>query len=361
VIAEDEKRLLESLRYLFQRKGYDVLTAENGKDALDILNGQREQGRRVDLLITDVEMPGMRGEDLVRAVASSADAPKIMVITAHGEKELVTRLMRLGCHDFIDKPFAPAQLEARVEQLLRESKLSQTQEHRQVQLAVLNDRTRLLIHDLNNLLCQTLGHAESALRKIEETHPVQQKLKKLVAAAQASAQIADRLMALKAEGKKVLRSKVDLRVVVHEMAGVLRAIASDAVKLNVDSPDHPVWADIEVDRIRQAILNLGINAIDAMPGGGSLTLAAVMESRNGADGSQTVLRPCISVADEGHGIPEAHLARLFDEAFTTKANGHGYGLLAVRTIVQENGGRVDVKSTVGTGTCFKMSFPEVRK
>jgi DNA-binding NtrC family response regulator len=118
LIAEDEEGLLNSMQFLFHRKGYWVSKAKSGSEAYEIfLLCSREQSP-IDLLITDVQMPGMDGEILIQNIRRLDPRMPILAMTGFGHKEMVIRLMRLGCNDFIDKPFTMDQIEHRVESLL---------------------------------------------------------------------------------------------------------------------------------------------------------------------------------------------------------------------------------------------------
>ncbi len=118
LIAEDEECLLSSLQFLFHRKGYRVTKAKTGTEALYVACTCYREGTPIDLLITDIQMPGMDGEGLIRAIRKFDKRMPMLVITGFGYKDLVVRLMRLGCSDYIDKPFGLDQIEGRVKSLL---------------------------------------------------------------------------------------------------------------------------------------------------------------------------------------------------------------------------------------------------
>jgi len=111
--------------------------------------------------------------------------------------------------------------------------------------------------------------------------------------------------------------------------------------------------------LRQALLNLLLNALQAMPAGGELHLSTLMRghgSVRSADGEGEVV---VSIRDTGCGVPPENLTKLFDPYFTTKANGFGLGLSIVERVVQEHGGRVEVNSELGKGATFTLSLPAV--
>lgn len=130
-------------------------------------------------------------------------------------------------------------------------------------------------------------------------------------------------------------------------AFVRRDCEAAGVSVGLDLPETPLRARIDGDQVRQALLNLVRNGKESMPEGGQLVLGARVEDE------ALVLR----VADRGVGIPEAHLERIFDPFYSTKLTGTGLGLALTQQIVSEHGGTLEVSSTSGEGTEFRMRLP----
>ena len=120
------------------------------------------------------------------------------------------------------------------------------------------------------------------------------------------------------------------------------------VTIKVDCPADAPQINADPGMLRQALLNLALNACQAMPQGGTLRLACRATSHNRVE---------IDVEDSGVGIPPEHLSRIFDLYFTTKEKGSGIGLSMVYRIVQLHDGDVEVESTPGRGTRFRLIFP----
>jgi two-component system sensor histidine kinase PilS (NtrC family) len=143
------------------------------------------------------------------------------------------------------------------------------------------------------------------------------------------------------------RTAVDVTEVLDEIAVLLEhRAAAGRHKIVRDYVAPLVWW-IDAQQFRQALWNLCLNAVEAMPEGGELRLAAVVHRR----------RLQISVADTGEGIPAAELAHVFEPFFSTKADGSGLGLALVHRIVQDHGGEIDVRSVPGFGTIFTIDLP----
>lgn len=124
LLAEDDAGLLSSLSFLLRNEGHRVTTAVDGLDALDRYEEFLEHGEPVDMLITDIQMPRMNGMRLIQSLTATAgnDLP-IIVITGHGDKDMVVELMRIGCDDFLDKPFEPEDVRHKVNEVMERKRL----------------------------------------------------------------------------------------------------------------------------------------------------------------------------------------------------------------------------------------------
>lgn len=118
VVADDEENMLHSFEFILEAADYEVSSAINGREALSIIMQARDKHQPVDLLITDLLMPGMSGTELIAKLrAAGIDIP-VLVITGHGSKEVLVELLRLGCNDYLDKPIDDEELLKRISQLI---------------------------------------------------------------------------------------------------------------------------------------------------------------------------------------------------------------------------------------------------
>ena len=144
------------------------------------------------------------------------------------------------------------------------------------------------------------------------------------------------------------RGELDLVQALNEISGLIRAQAKlQHVQLDWQLPDRPVVVRCHEVQFRQVLLNVIINALEAMPDGGTLSL------RLSQDDEQVVVEVC----DTGPGIPEALHNRIFDMHFTTKGTGTGIGLYVARSVMEEHGGHIGLRSRSGAGTCFELRLP----
>jgi signal transduction histidine kinase len=144
-------------------------------------------------------------------------------------------------------------------------------------------------------------------------------------------------------------SEVDLRDVVERMDSLLRRLIGEDIRLETVFGSEPVVVRADATQLEQVVMNLAVNARDAMPSGGLLTIAVL------SDGTEAVL----SVIDDGAGMPAETRARIFEPFFTTKGvgEGSGLGLATVDGIVGQSGGSIQVDSAPGEGTVFTVRLP----
>jgi len=128
------------------------------------------------------------------------------------------------------------------------------------------------------------------------------------------------------------------------------------VAIEYDHPDDPITIQIDPGQIEDAVLNLVLNAIEAVDGKGNVRVRVFRANSDNIEEEQAI----VEVSDDGHGIREEDLARLFSAFFTTKREGTGLGLPAVKRIARLHGGRVEVRSSVGQGSVFTIHLPVTR-
>jgi len=153
LIVEDEHDLLYSMNLILIKAGFEVSKASNGKEALDIFKIAFDKGEPFDLVVTDIQMPDLTGTELIVKIQEMEKETPILVITGYGSKDLVIELMRLGCLDYLDKPFQPSEFIEHINQVLE--KYSAKLESREIHLKQLQkekiDYERQLAYYRNSL------------------------------------------------------------------------------------------------------------------------------------------------------------------------------------------------------------------
>jgi len=220
-------------------------------------------------------------------------------------------------------------------------------------------------HDFNNLLTAINGYSELVLNFMEEDNPLRQDVAEIRKAGDRAASLTRQLLAF--SRKQVLRPKVlDLNQVMDNMGKMLeRLIGSDIdLVINLDSHLGRVMAD--PGQIEQVVLNLAINARDAMPQGGWLTIeTANVDLEESYSRRQMDLQPglyvLVKVSDTGCGMDPETRSRIFEPFFTTKemGKGTGLGLSTVYGIIKQSGGHIAVHSKPGKGAAFKIYLPRI--
>jgi PAS domain S-box-containing protein len=206
-------------------------------------------------------------------------------------------------------------------------------------------------HDFNNLLTVISGYGTLALGDVDPGDPLHEPLREMVSAAEKAAALTRQLLAHSRQ--QALEPKLwNLNVVVSDMERMLHRIIGEDVRLMTDLDPSLPRLLIDRGQIEQVILNLVVNARDAMPEGGKLQLTTRSLPQQRA--------VMLSVSDTGMGMTEGVRARIFEPFYTTKAvgKGTGLGLATVYGVVQQSGGTIAVETEVGRGSCFRLTFPE---
>ncbi len=208
-----------------------------------------------------------------------------------------------------------------------------------------------LAHDFNNILTAILGNIDLLLLRLAEGSEEYRLAQAVQEAAESGARVSRQLTAF-AKGQIVKPVNLDLRYTVQQVSRTLLPILGEDVHLELSLDEMPTVVHIDPGQFEQVIINLAINARDAMPEGGRLDIS-VKRSR-GDDGEATVV---VEVTDTGQGMEPEVLAQVFNPFFTTKVSGTGIGLYTVRSIVESHGGTVEVESHPGGGTTFCLTWP----
>ena len=205
-----------------------------------------------------------------------------------------------------------------------------------------------IAHDFNNLMTAVIGYSELLLRGVEPGDANGDKLEAIRDAAKRASDLTRQLLAF--SRRQIMQAEdIDLRDVVLRMEALLQQVIGEDVQLEEVLGAEPVIVRADRAQLEQVVMNLAVNAREAMPNGGTLTIAVDYE------GDDAVL----TVADDGLGMDAATQARIFEPFFTTKplAEASGLGLSTVHGIVGQSGGTVQVESGVGRGTVFTARLP----
>jgi signal transduction histidine kinase/CheY-like chemotaxis protein/HAMP domain-containing protein len=276
----------------------------------------------------------------------------------HLETQLEGRTLSWSFHPVPDRQLVHCYVEDITDRLSLEAQLRQAQKMESVgQLAA------GVAHDFNNMLTVIEGHSGMLLAKTGLPDAVREAAQAIFFAAERAAGLTRQLLMF--SRKNVMQPKLlDLREVVGNMNKMLQRLLGETVKLEFSAPAEIPLVQGDTGMMEQVLMNLVVNARDAMPKGGTLNItcdvaeveAAYLQNHHEAR-CGTFVR--LSVADAGCGMDEATMARIFEPFFTTKevGKGTGLGLATVYGIVKQHEGWIEVASEVGKGTTFHVFFP----
>ncbi len=207
-----------------------------------------------------------------------------------------------------------------------------------------------IAHDFNNILTAILGNISLARIQLADPEKAGKRLAEAEGATARAKELTQQLLTF-ARGGEPVKKSINVGALLQEAAGF--ASHGTAVKCDFALPENLWPVEADEGQLSQVIHNLVINAVQAMPDGGTIRIGA--ENRLSQQKGERSVR--ISVADTGTGIPEVHLQRIFDPYFTTKQQGSGLGLATCYSIVRKHGGTISVTSAMGRGSTFHVDLP----
>ena len=308
-------------------------------------SGQAQTGTAEDGTVLAVPVRGTRGVLGVVVLAGASHEIDDGLLTA-----LADATGRMGL--FLERKEADEALH-RAEEQLRQA----------LKMEAVGKLAGGVAHDFNNLLTVILGRCTILLPRLQEGTPVHRGVALIHQTAQRAAALTRQLLAF--SRKQVLKPQaLDLTAVVDEIMPMLRRLIGENVELATRLAPSVRRVRADLSQIEQVIVNLAVNARDAMPNGGRLTLETREVDLDAAfvrrhDGARVGPHVQLTVRDTGIGMDAATLSRIFEPFFTTKGPGQGtgLGLSTVYGIVRQSGGSVWVESQPGQGTTFGICLP----
>ena len=327
---------------------------------------------RPDLVISDFSLPTFDGLSALRLCRERApQTPFIFVSGTIGEETAVDALKQ-GATDYLLKGHIMRLCQA-VTRAVHEAKEREERTRLETQLIQAQKMEAIgqlaggVAHDFNNLLTAILGFADIALKRVGSKDPLTDDLGQIRNAGQRASELTRQLLAF--SRKQIIAPRVvDLNTVVHGMEKLLRRVIGEDIDLITVLNPHLGRVKADVGQLEQVIMNLAVNARDAMPQGGKITIKSADADLDEAYArSHVAVKPgpyvMLAVSDTGCGMDKATLARLFEPFFTTKdkGKGTGLGLSTVYGIVKQSNGNIWVYSEPGQGSTFKIYLPRVEE
>jgi signal transduction histidine kinase len=369
LVVDDEADIRDVTAMAIADAGYRVETAADGRQGIERCRTIRPQ-----IVVTDVRMPGLDGIQLLEAIKTFDPLIEVVVVTAFGEVDIAIQALQRDASDFITKPINHDALMMALQRAAgRHLTRRQLVEYTAQLEHTVEDQARILhqdkmmslgrlaasvVHEINNPLSGILNYCRLMLKILQrgsagqgDLERFQGYLRLVESETDRCSQIVSGLLAFSRKSPPRFEA-VDIADLLEKCLRLSRhkmALTNIDPVRQIDAGLPPVRGDF--NQLQQCVINLVFNAIDAMPEGGRITIAA----RRGADPG----RVTVSVGDTGIGIAPENRARIFEPFFTTKQTGHGtgLGLSTVFGIIDRHGGSVSVHSRPGEGATFSLDLP----
>ena len=399
LLVDDQPAKLLSYEVILRDLGENLIKASSGRQALEqILKND------IAVVLIDVVMPDLNGFELAAMIRDHPRFHTLSIIFVSAVS--VTELDRLkgyqhGAVDYISVPVVPdllrakvkvfaelyrktrqlgrlnaelerrveertaalaeanMKLEQRVEERTREREAALAQVHEMQKMESLGQLTGGLAHDFNNLLMGILGSLDYLSKKPPSDPKAQHFLNAARDSAERGAALTKRLLAF-ARRQELRPEPVDVQQLTESMAEMLQRSLGPTIQIEMDFDQNLALISVDPNQLELAILNLALNARDAMPDGGHLRISGQRETVTSGlpslnDGDYVRL----TVTDTGTGMDEATLKRCSEPFFTTKevGRGTGLGLSTVLGLAVQSGGGMRISSTLGKGTIVELWLP----
>jgi two-component system cell cycle sensor histidine kinase/response regulator CckA len=327
-------------------------------------------GGGIDLIFSDFALADFDGLSAAEIVRSQWSAIPFILVSGSLGEQLAIDSFKCGATDCVPKRdlsrLAPAvrramrEVEERAERRRLEAQVIEAQK-----MEVISQLSSGVAHDFNNILAVIIGYSDLITLDLSADSPLRKYAEEIRHASNRAAGLTQQLLVF--SRKQMVRPNViDPNDAVRDLDILLRRLIDPKIKITILPGEQTGRIKADTGHLGQVLLNLVLNARDAMPQGGELTIGTTnvtldrnyAPTRKGAISGDYVM---LSVSDTGTGMTEAVKAHLFEAFFTTKPLGTGLGLATSRTIIQQSGGHIDVESELGKGTTFKIYLPRVEE
>jgi signal transduction histidine kinase len=350
LIVDDNREMTSIVSLILESDGYETSGAFTGREALEKVAADSP-----DLLLLDLNLPDLRGEEVLKRVRETHEDTAVIIITGFGSEQVAVDLMKAGAVDFISKPFQRETLLKAVKSALK-IRDDLIEEKRHEGYSSLEKFFPFLAHEVRNPLHAIGGAIAIIQRRCNREDPL------LAQSIQIIQEEVQHLSEFVQECLDFVRPPVASRYASVEIRELLSAVINvvsymfehllEKTRITMDLDPKLPKIHANYEEIKQAFLNIAKNAFEAMPEGGALVISA----RPRVDGGSEWIR--IVFSDSGAGIKPEDARALFSPFFTTKLRGTGLGLALSKRIIEErHQGRIDVESEEGKGTSVIVELP----
>jgi signal transduction histidine kinase len=378
LIVDDDEGTLESLSLIFKRKGYEIETAGTGKEAK-----KKAKKRFYNVGLLDIKLPDMKGVELLAPLKKIHPDMVIIMMTAYASLETAISALNQGASFYITKPLNMDEVLSILREVMEKQRLvienrrllqevqrelaerKRAEERKKEPEAQLRHAQKMeaigtmaggVAHDFNNLLMGIMGNVSLMLLNASPNHPHYSELKHIEQCVQRGADLTKQLLGF-AMGGKYETIPTNLNEIIKNSAKMFNRTRKE---ISIHEKYETDLRPVEVDRgqIEQVLVNLYVNAWQAMPGGGNIYIQTENVTLNEKEAKPYNVKPGnyvkTSITDTGVGMDEETRQRIFEPFFTTKemGRGTGLGLASVYGIIKNHGGFTQVDSEKNRGTTF---------
>ena len=367
LIDDDEDDYFITHEYLLdiERQQYDLEWIDNYSDGYERI-AQRDH----DVYLIDYRLGIDNGLDLLRHMVASNHPAPIILLTGQGDRDVDIEAMRAGAADYLVKSEINPQLLERAIRYALERKREQEQrlnlenQLRQSQkMDAIGQMAGGIAHDFNNILTAIISYAGISKHLLAKDHPVHERLEGIEDAVKRAANLTRQLLAF-ASRQSTSSQAVNLNQLTINISRLLRRLISADIELVTDLATDLAIIQADSGQLEQVLVNLVVNARDAMPDGGTLTIRTgnvYLDEEDARKYLDIVVGEYVllSVCDTGVGMTPELRSHIFEPFFTTKEKGRGtgLGLATCYGIVKQSKGAMLVDSVVGEGSCFNIYLP----
>lgn len=367
LIVDDEEAILDTVSKFVSHIGYEVVTAKNGKEALEHLRKEP-----FTILVTDIKMPEMNGFELMEIVRVEFPDIHIIVMTGHGASYTFTDVVSAGATDYLPKPFSFDEMRAKVNRVVREKRLVRDLMQNSVELERVNEELKRL-DNLKSIFISSVSHElRTPLTVIKEfislileghggtltedqreylgiAHKNILRLTNLIDTLLDFSRIeSGKGLRLKFEAVRLIELVEDASMTLSQQLEEKRIVLEN--RLDSDLP----MVLIDRNRLVEVFINLINNGIKFTPSGGKITI-----DTKGLTEKRDYLK--VVVSDTGIGVPSEDLSRVFDRFYQGQSKGismgTGLGLAITKEIIEGHQGSIHAESRLGSGTSFIFNLP----
>ncbi len=318
-----------------------------------------------DLVVLDMMMPGENGLSLLKDIKAEGreDSPEVIFLTGMQEETLKRETLQLGALDLMTKPIQRDDLVARICSLLRVKRLRdklrmqrddlERQLIRSQQMELIGTMSSGAIHDLRNVLGTISGHSELFRAKLPADSVLQQDIETIIKAVSRGTKLLEQILGI-VRSRPQANAFCNLTDTINECLEMLKPMVPRTVSISWFPPEERIEVDMDSIELFQVVMNLCINAMQAMEKNGQILLESWSSSIEFGTGFAE-----LQVRDNGPGMTRQVMERIFEPAFTTKqeSGGSGLGLSVVHRIISNRGGKIRVDSEPGSGASFRLILP----